>query len=290
MMGRVDKEQLGEFLRNRRERLVPEDVGLAAGPRRRTTGLRREEVAVLAYISTEYYTRLEQARASRPSSEVCAAIARALRLDEAETAHLFVLAGSADDRHRLHRRDVRPSIVALVHRLPSTAAFVLSACYEVLAWNDLASSLMEDFAARTPGERNLARKAFLGPVASPVYGIREDAEFKLSVVAQLRATLARYPDDPDVAGLVADLLDGSAEFARLWQRHDVRPGEMLTKTFDHPDVGPVTLDCDSVVLPERDQHLVLYSAPIGSAAADALALLELVAPRTGGDAARQPRR
>lgn len=278
----MDKVELGAFLRTRRERLAPADVGLPGGARRRAAGLRREEVAVLAHISTEYYTRLEQGRASRPSGEVCAALAGALLLDDAESAHLFVLAGTADERGRLHRRDVRPSIVALVERMPMTAAFVMSAAYEVLAWNDLAAALMEDFAAVEPEQRNLARRAFLAPPASPaLYGIADDAGFRLSLVAQLRTTRARYPHDPAIVGLVDELIDGSDDFARLWELHDVHAPPMLTKTFDHPAVGSITLDCDSLLLAERDQHLVLYSAPEGSASAEALTLLQILgaAPR-----------
>lgn len=258
-------------------RLAPEDVGLLSGPRRRTPGLRREEVAVLAHISTEYYTRLEQARASRPSSDVCAALAGALRLGEDETSHLFVLAGAADVRRRLHSRLVRPSILSLIEGLPRTAALVLSAAYEVLAWNGLAAALMEDFDALEPRERNLARRAFLGAPGSPaLYGITEDAAFRISIVATLRSTVARYPDDPDVVRLVADLAEGSEHFARLWDRHDVQAPRMLTKTFHHPEVGPLTLDCDAMLLTDGDQHLVLYSARPGSPADDALALLEVL--------------
>ena len=146
----MDKQELGAFLRSRRERLRPEDVGLPSGPRRRTPGLRREEIAVLAHISTEYYVRLEQGRAPRPSGEVLAGIAGALRLTDAESGHLHVLAGTAPTRTGLHRRDVRPSILALLERLPQTAAFVTSAVFEVLAWNDLAAALMEDFARLAP--------------------------------------------------------------------------------------------------------------------------------------------
>lgn len=271
----MDKQELGAFLRSRRERLRPEDVGLPAGPRRRTPGLRREEVAVLAHISTEYYVRLEQGRAPRPSSEVLAGIAGALRLTGAESEHLHVLAGTAPIRSGRHRRDVRPSILALLQRLPQTAAFVVSATFEVLAWNELAAALMEDFAEASPEGRNLARKAFLGP-AEPLYGISDAAEFRLTVVMQLRAALARYPADPAVRGLVDELRAGSADFARLWERHDVQATPVLTKTFRHPVVGEVTVDCDSLDLPESDQHLVLYTAPPGSRGAEALAFLEVV--------------
>jgi transcriptional regulator with XRE-family HTH domain len=274
----MDKQELGAFLRSRRERLRPEDVGLHSGARRRTPGLRREEVAVLAHISTEYYVRLEQGRAPRPSGEVLAGIASALRLTDVESDHLHVLAGTAPTSARQHRRDVRPSILALLERLPRTAAFVTSAAFEVLAWNDLAAALMEDFAALAPHDRNLARRAFLEPPsdAAPLYGVSDATEFRHHVVMQLRSTLARYPSDPVIAELVEELRAGSPEFTRLWERHDVQAAPMLTKTFRHPVVGEITVDCDTLTLADRDQHLVLYSAPAGSPSADALAFLDVV--------------
>lgn len=271
----MDKQDLGAFLRTRRERLRPQDLGLPAGARRRTPGLRREEVAVLAHISTEYYVRLEQGRAPRPSGEVLAGIAGALRLTRAESEHLHVLAGTAPVRNGLHRRDVRPSILALLERLPQTAGFVMSAAYEVLAWNDLAAALMEDFAGLSPQDRNLARRGFAPADAAP-YGISDGAEFRQHVVMGLRATRARYPSDPVVAGLVGELRETSTEFARLWEQQDVQVAPMLTKTFRHPDVGEITVDCDSLALSDRDQHLVLYTAPPGSPSAEALAFLAVV--------------
>ncbi|MFJ5985319.1 helix-turn-helix transcriptional regulator [Lentzea sp. NPDC092896] len=270
----MDKQQLGAFLRSRRERLRPADVGLPAGPRRRTSGLRREEVAVLAHISTEYYQRLEQGRAPRPSAEVLAGLASALRLTDAESDHLHVLAGTAPSRTGRHRRDVRPSILALLERLPQTAGFVISAAFEVLACNDLMAALMEDFRTLAPKDRNLARRAFLGPQG--LYGVSDAAEFRHHVVMQLRTTLARYPTDPVVSGLVDELREGSPEFARLWERHDVQGETVLTKTFRHPLVGEITVDCDSLALTDTDQHLVLYSAPPGSRDAEALALLNVL--------------
>lgn len=277
----MDKHEFGAFLRSRRERLLPEDVGLPSGSRRRTPGLRREEVAVLAHISTEYYVRLEQGRAPRPSGEVLAGIGGALRLMDAELDHLHVLAGTAPTRTGLHRRDVRPSILALLERLPQTAAFVTSAVFEVLAWNDLAAALMENFAELAPEDRNLARRAFLGPVraGATLYGVSDTAEFRHHAVMGLRSTLARYPTDPAVTGLIEELRDGSPEFARLWERHDVQAAPMLTKTFRHPVVGEVTVDCDSLALTDSDQHLVLYSAPQGSPDAEALALLNVLGPQ-----------
>jgi transcriptional regulator with XRE-family HTH domain len=237
---------------------------------------------VLAHISTEYYVRLEQGRAPRPSGEVLAGIAGALRLTAAESDHLHLLAGTAPSRSGRHRRDVRPSILALLDRLPQTAAFVTSAAFEVLAWNDLAAALMEDFARLAPPERNLARKAFLRPARADatLYGISDEAEFRHSVVMRLRATLARYPTDPLVTGLVDELRDGSPEFARLWERHDVEAAPMLRKTFRHPAVGEITLDCDTLTLTDRDQHLVLYSAPRDSRDAETLALLGVLGPES----------
>ncbi|GGL95145.1 transcriptional regulator [Streptomyces fumigatiscleroticus] len=283
----MDKKELGSFLRSRRERLRPQDVGLPSGSRRRTPGLRREEVAVLAHISTEYYVRLEQGRAPRPSGEVLAGIAGALRLTDAESTHLHVLAGTVPSRTALHRRDVRPSILVLLERLPQTAAFVTSAIFEVLAWNDLAAALMEDFAQLAPHDRNLARRAFLGPAGTDaaLYGVSDAAEFRLNVVMQLRSALARYPSDPAVTELVDELRDAGREFARLWERHDVQAAPTLTKTFRHPVVGQITVDCDSLALTDRDQRLVLYSAPQGSPSAETLALLNVL----GADAAEYRR-
>jgi transcriptional regulator with XRE-family HTH domain len=274
----MDKQELGAFLRTRRARVNPEDVGLPAGTRRRTPGLRREEVAVLAHISTEYYVRLEQGRAPRPSAEVLAGIAGALLLADDESDHLHALAGTAPTRTALHRRDVRPSILSLLERLSGTAAFVTSAAFEVLAWNDLAAALMEDWSVLGPDERNLARREFLGSGtdSEPLYGICDTVEFRHHVVSELRRTLARYPADPDVVRLIDDLRQGSVAFARLWDQHDVRVVPMLTKTFRHPAVGTLTLDCDSLQLGDRDQHLVLYSAPVGSRDADALTLLNVL--------------
>ncbi|MFJ4414653.1 helix-turn-helix transcriptional regulator [Streptomyces sp. NPDC088925] len=279
----MDKQELGAFLRSRRERLLPSDVGLPSGPRRRTPGLRREEAAVLAHISTEYYVRLEQGRAPRPSGEVLAGVAGALRLTEEEAAHLHVLAGTAPLRSGTHRREVRPSILALLERLPHTAGFVISATFEVLAWNALAAALMEDFGALEPAERNLARRAFLTPgePEAPLYGISDAAEFRHHVVTELRGALARHPKDPGVSGLIEELRAGSPDFARLWERHDVRAAHVLTKTFRHPLAGEVTVDCDVLGLDESGQRLVLYSAPQGSPSAEALAFLGVLGAEAG---------
>jgi transcriptional regulator with XRE-family HTH domain len=274
----MDKGELAAFLRSRRERLHPEDVGLSSGSRRRTPGLRREEVAVLAHLSAEYYARLEQGRAPRPSDVVLAGIAGALRLTPEESDHLHRLAGTAPTPTGLHSRDVWPSILTLLERLPHTAGIVLSATFEVLAWNDLAAALMEDFSLLVPRDRNLARKTFLngGQQSEAIYGISDEAAFREGVVTQLRSAQAVYPSDPSVRDLIDDLRSGSAEFEQLWERHDVQTPPPLQKTFRHTPAGPITVNCDSLAITERDQHLVLYTAPAGSRDAENLALLEVI--------------
>ncbi|MGC0335774.1 helix-turn-helix transcriptional regulator [Streptomyces sp. SLBN-8D4] len=274
----MDRRELADFLRSRRERITPADVGLPAGARRRTPGLRREEVAQLAYISTEYYTRLEQARGPRPSLEVLAQVARALRLSDAERDHLHHLAGTPPGPPPGPSREVRQSIVDLLHRLPQAAAIVISAAHEVIAWNDLAAALMEDFSALSRRDRNLVRRVFLGPHphGRRLYGVSDGEEFAISSVQHLRAASARYPGDAELTGLVTELLDGSEEFATLWAAHDVTASPTLCKTFDHPVVGRVVVNCDVLDIADRDQRVVIYTAAPGSPSEEALRLLSVI--------------
>ncbi|QPP07264.1 helix-turn-helix domain-containing protein [Streptomyces bathyalis] len=273
----MDRRELADFLRSRRERISPADVGLPAGPRRRTPGLRREEVAQLAFISTEYCTRLEQARGPRPSREVLAGLARALRLSDAERDHLHHLAGAPPLPPTGPSREVRQSILDLLQRLPRAAAIVTSASFEVLAWNGLAAALMEDFSALPRRDRNLVRRVFLGPHTrgQRLYGVSDADAFARTSAQRLRAAAARYPDDPDVAELVGELLAGSEEFVRLWESHDVSAEPALRKTLQHPLVGPVTVNCDALAITDRDQQVVIYTADPGSPSEEALALLSV---------------
>lgn len=273
----MDKAELAAFLRSRRERITPAESGLPVGRRRRTPGLRREEVAQQAYISTEYYARLEQARAPHPSAEVLAGLARALRLSDAERNYLYQLA-DVPVTPPGPSRVVRQSILDLIDRLPTTVAIVLSATYEVIAWNPLAAALLEDFSQRSRPDRNLLRRVFLGPRAADgrVFGASGDDQFAQYSTNYLRATAARYPNDPEVQELIADLLAGSPRFAELWQAHDVAAEPTLCKSFDHPVVGPITVNCDSLTIPDRDQQLVLYTATPGSPSEEALRLLSVI--------------
>ncbi|MFE9912638.1 helix-turn-helix transcriptional regulator [Streptomyces clavifer] len=274
----MDRRELADFLRSRRERIAPADVGLPAGPRRRTPGLRREEVAQLAFISTEYYTRLEQARAPHPSREVLAGLARALRLSDVERDHLHHLAGVPPGPLPGPSREVRQSILDLLRRLPQAAAFVMSATFEVIAWNDLAAALTEDFSALSRRDRNLVRRVFLGPHPKQgrLYGLSDVDAFARSSAQQLRATAARYPDNREVSELVDELLCGSAEFSRLWASHDVCAEPTLCKTLRHPLVGPVTVNCDVLDIADRDQRVVIYTATPGSPSEEALRLLSVI--------------
>ncbi|KQX64002.1 helix-turn-helix transcriptional regulator [Streptomyces sp. Root1310] len=274
----MDRRELADFLRGRRERVTPADAGLPAGSRRRTPGLRREEVAQLAFISTEYYTRLEQARAPHPSREVLAQIARALRLSDAERDHLHHLAGTPPGPPPGPSREVRQSIVDLLHRLPQAAAIVLSATYEVIAWNDLAAALLEDFSAVPRRERNLVRRAFLEPWrgGTRLFSVSDADEFARTAAQHLRGAAGRYPGDPELTALIDELLSGSQEFAELWAAHEVTARPTLCKTFDHPLVGLVTVNCDVLDIADRDQRVVIYTAAPGSPSEEALRLLSVV--------------
>lgn len=269
---------MGAFLRSRREQISPAAVGVPAGRRRRTPGLRRDEVAHLAFISTEYYTRLEQGRARNPSREVLEALVHALRLSNSETAYLYRLAGMQPSAAPGPPTMVRPSIRDLITRLPHAAAIVVSATYDVLAWNDLAAALMEDFSAVPPRERNLARRAFLSPDTNGrrLYGVSDGDEFARACALHLRAAVARYPDDPKTSALIDELRCGSEEFAALWEQHEVGGQTMLRKTFDHPSVGPITVNCDALDIAELDQRVVIYTADPGSPSEQALRLLSVV--------------
>jgi transcriptional regulator with XRE-family HTH domain len=270
----MDKRELAGFLRARRERITAADVGLPVGPRRRTPGLRREEVAQLAFISTQYYTLLEQGRGPTPSREVLAGLARALRLSETERDHLHHLAGVPPGPASGPSRIVRPSILELLHRLPLTAAIVVSAASEVIAWNDLAAALMEDFSGVSRRDRNLLRRALLDPHphGMRLYGVSDVDEYARAATLDLRATAARYPDDPDVAELVAE----SEGFARLWTSSEVSAQRAIRKSFQHPSFGLVTVNCDVLDLADRDQHVVLYTPGPGSPSEDALRLLSVL--------------
>lgn len=257
------RQELAVFLRDRRQGLRPVDVGLPAGPRRRTPGLRREEVAGLAAMSVEYYARLEQARGPHPSPRILDALTGALRLSPAERAHLFRLAGASPLPPPGPVRQVRPHVAGLLRRLPDAAVVVTDASYDVIAANPLARALLGGLSE----EPNLARRRFLGRSSRETSGAEE---FGPIAVARLRAAADRYPRDERLAGLLAELRAGSEEFAVIWATNPVRAPGHRVKTFAHPDVGAVRVNCDVLVIPEDDQQVVFVTADPGSPSARAL--------------------
>jgi transcriptional regulator with XRE-family HTH domain len=252
----MDGQAAGEFLRAVRESRDPGTFGFAANGRR-TSGLRRSEVAELAHISVEHYTNLERARGSGPSEQVLGALADALRLGADERRHLFQLAGRNVPTGTEPSTEVSPSVAKMVQGLGSTAALVLSARFDILAWNAAAADLMEDFGALAPVERNIARRHFLTDRGH--YGMSEAQEFSRVVAGQLRATVARYPRDAQTQQLVADLLAGSPEFTELWSDATVVNTTHMIKRLEHPERGRLTLSCDALMDPHRDQTIVLFA-------------------------------
>jgi transcriptional regulator with XRE-family HTH domain len=243
--------ELALFLRDRRSRLRPTDVGLPPGDRRRTPGLRREEVAELAHMSVEYYTRMEQARGPRPSARILDGVAQALRLAPAERAHLYRLAEAPQPVPLSPVRTVRAHVRGLLDRLPGAAAVVTDATYEVLAWNPLAEVLLGGLAEQP----SLARRRFLLPKPYESTGAEE---FGRIVAARLRAAAGRYPDDPRLLRLLSDLR-ASEEFRRIWDTHPVHAPGHREKTIDHPQWGRVRINCDVLAIPEDDQQIVFMT-------------------------------
>ncbi|UCM90042.1 helix-turn-helix transcriptional regulator [Streptomyces marincola] len=272
---------LAVFLRSRRDRLLPGDVGLPGGGRRRSPGLRRAEVAQLAGISPDYYMRIEQGRGGHPSPSVLDGLARALRLDDDERDHMYLLARAAHApaRRRAEPR-VDPAVRTLLAAIGPVPAYVLNGRLDVLAWNPMAAALFTDFAALPPRHRNLVWYAFRDPRARELYGDWE--LMALYGIAQLRGATGRDPDDPDTRGLVEELMASSAEFRALWARHDVRGPGIGRKSFRHPLVGPLTLNYVSLLLPgPAHRQFVTYTAEPGSPEQAALDRLAATAGQAG---------
>jgi transcriptional regulator with XRE-family HTH domain len=268
---------IGEYLRARRELVRPGDVGVPdlGSRRRRVPGLRREEVALLAGVSSDYYVRLEQGRDQHPSDQVLDALARALQLDDDAAAHLRRLAATPPARRR--RKTPRPEkvpagILQLIESWAQTPAYVQGRYMDVLAVNPLATALAPYYVM---GE-NLVRAAFLDPRVRDLY---EDWErVTETTVAELRALVGPDVDDPRLNELVGELSVRSACFRQLWARHDVRPKRSGATRIDHPQVGPLELNYERLPLPDTDrQTLAVYHAASGSPSAQALTLLATTA-------------
>lgn len=267
----MDRTGLADYLRRARTRLAPGDVGLSAGPRRRTPGLRREEVAQLAGMSTDYYTRLEQRRGSHPSRQMLTALARALRLTDVERDHLFHLAGEEPPRPGGSSDHVRPGLLLILDRLHDLPASVISDWGGMLAQNAMSVALTGD---RTG--TNLIRHWFLVPGARDLAPPENHEQHSRAHVASLRAVATARPDDPGPAALVAELRAGSKEFEALWGEHDVVVRRPSPKRFLHPVVGVLDLDCEVLLSDGHSQQLVVHSARPGTQPYERLELLSVV--------------
>ena len=255
----MQRDQLADFLRRRRETMRPAEVGIAEGPRRRTTGLRREEVAMLAGMSVDYVVRLEQGRSSQPSTQLLGALARALRLSDDERAHLFHLAGHqpppADGTARL----ARAGLLRVLDLLGDTPAMVLSDLGEVLAQNRTAMLMTGDHTGFSGDRRYAIYRWFTEPAARALNPPEEQEHHARRMVADLRAVAGRRADDHTVTGLVNRLLAASADFGRLWADHEVAVRRADRKTMIHPRVGRLTMDCETLVTPDQGQELVILT-------------------------------
>ncbi|MGO1592403.1 helix-turn-helix domain-containing protein [Ancrocorticia sp.] len=270
MAGDTKKNELGVFLRNRRSQLRPEDVGLSESKgARRVTGLRREEVATLASISTDYYTRIEQGRISA-SASVLGTIAEVLRLGEDQRRYLFSLAGKPSVRTpRPAKQRVRPQLQRLLDDLSATPAVVMGRRMDLLAWNRLATKMMLDFGQIPEKQRNYVRILFTHPIMRSLYADWETVA--KTAVAQLRMEAAKYPDDPRLTGLVGELSVQDPQFAGWWAAQNVASLSTGTKTLVHPRVGELVLDWDTLVeADDAEQQLVIWTAEPGSVTYDAL--------------------
>lgn len=275
MTARQDLQDLAVFLRRRRELLRPVDAGLPEGSRRRTPGLRREEVAMQAGVSVDYYTRLEQARSSTPSVGVVSALAQALQCDLDQRDHLFRLTGHPTPPRRAGRH-VRPGLIALGHRLSDLPVVIMSDIGEVLWANPLGRALLgERMLEGTPRERNILLRWFTEPGRRT---LPEDQWERISAaqVADLRAAFTRRRGDREISALVEDLEAASAEFSRLWALHDVGARRSDLKSIIHPEVGIIEMRCEVLLTPDEDVAMHAFFPLEGTDAQEKLDLLAVL--------------
>ncbi|MCX4698271.1 helix-turn-helix transcriptional regulator [Streptomyces sp. NBC_01373] len=274
--GPLDRRaELSEFLRTRRARLKPEDVGLPDfGRHRRVPGLRREELAQLAGVSVAYYTRLEQGNGRNVSAEVLDAIARALRLTDAEHAHLTHLAKPKQHKKKqaAPTQQVRGALRQLLDTMDGIPAYVVGRRSDILVWNRMAAAVFGDWALLPPQERNWARMTFLKPEYRELFV--EWEQKATDIVSYLRMDAGCHPDDPRLSALVGELSVKSEEFRRLWATHDVKEKSHGVKRMQHPLVGRMELSFETFrLIDDQEQSLITYHAEPGSPSAEALRLL-----------------
>ncbi|WP_153337344.1 MULTISPECIES: helix-turn-helix transcriptional regulator [unclassified Nocardioides] len=271
----IDRAGLADFLRRRRDALRPEDVGLPPGFRRRAPGLRREEVAQLAGMSTDYYARLEQQRGAHPSAQIVASLARALRLELDERDHLYHLADLTPPARRAGRH-IGPGLLALADRLTDVPLVIATDVDEVLWQNTLADAVLGHREPGTGRESNITWRWFAVPGSRDRFPGEHWSTHSAAHVADLRATHARRAGDPDVVELVNDLLERSAEFRRLWERHEVAVRRHALKSIVHPEVGLLELTCEILFTPEEDLRIRAFLPVEGTDAREKLELLRVI--------------
>ncbi|MDX6292373.1 MAG: hypothetical protein QOH50_1448 [Kribbellaceae bacterium] len=251
--------------------------GLPVGGHRRAAGLRREELALLAGISVDYITRLEQGRATNPSEQVVEALGRALRVSGAEREHLFNVAGLVPPGQGTVPAYITPSIQRMLDRLAGTPVAVSDAAWTLLLANPLYTALMGEYRGN---DRNAVWRNFLGSGSRVRYSPQTRHALEVEQVSGLRATANRYPADQRVRRLVAELRAKSDRFAELWESGAMGRHELSTKTIDHPQVGPVTLDCDVLSVAGSDLRIMIYTAEPGTEDAERLALIAVLGTQT----------
>jgi len=269
----MDRPALADFLHSRRDGLRPADVGLAPGPRRRVPGLRRDEVAGLAGMSTDYYVRLEQARGPQPSDQMLSALARALRLSYDERDYLYRLAGHNPPRREPLDTHVAPALARVFDRLETTPALILSSLGETLAQNALAAALLGDHSRHTGPMRSGVYRWFTDPAERLLYPEGDRERQGRSQVANLRAAYGAAGANSRAGALVKQLGASSAEFAEIWASHDVATRFEDHKTLVHPELGAIEVDCQVLFTEDQSQALLVLTAAPRSEAAEKLELL-----------------
>jgi len=272
----IDRTALAEFLRLRRESLQPEDVGLPRGQRRRTTGLRREEIASLAHMSTDYYSRIEQERGPQPSEQMVAAIAQGLHLSLDERDHVFRLAGHTPPSRGSGTDHISPGLLRIFDRLQDTPAEIVSELGETLRQTPLGAALTGDLMSYTGPSRSIGYRWFTDAATRARYARQDHDHLSRLFASGLRGTLALRGPGSKAARYTEQLLAENEEFRRVWalQEVGIRPNEV--KHFVHPELGSLELSCQSLLDPEQSHMLLVYTAVPGSESYEKLQLLSVI--------------
>ena len=272
----IDRSALAEFLRLRRESLQPADVGLPSGQRRRTTGLRREEVALLSHMSTDYYARLEQERGPQPSEQMVAAIAQGLHLSLDERDHLFRLAGHTPPSRGASSEHISPGLLRIFDRLHDTPAEIVTELGETLRQTPLDVALVGDLVSYTGPSRSIGYRWFTDPATRERYAPSDHDHLTRMFASGLRGMVTLRGPSSRAAQIAEQLLSESAWFREVWEQHEIgiRPNE--TKHFVHPELGDLELSCQSMLDPEQSHMLLVYTAAPGSESYEKLQLLSVI--------------